>query len=43
LVKAGIECPFCKRPGIRLRRYKQGAFWITEYRCSNGHIFSKEI
>jgi hypothetical protein len=42
LEKSNLECPFCKRPGTRLRRYKQGAFWIVEYRCPNGHIFQKE-
>jgi len=42
LEKAGIECPFCKKAGIRLRRYKQDHLWITEYRCPNGHIFQKE-
>jgi hypothetical protein len=38
LEKAGDKCPSCGRTGVQLRRFKEGPYWIREFKCANGHI-----
>jgi GNAT superfamily N-acetyltransferase len=35
------ECPYDGLPGVQLRRFKQGAFWVREFRCSRGHVWQR--
>jgi Fe-S-cluster containining protein len=39
LEKAGGRCPMCNRTGVLLRRFKEGPYWVREFKCSNGHIY----
>ena len=40
--KAGdATCPYDGQNGVQLRRFKQGAFWIREFRCPKGHIWQR--
>jgi hypothetical protein len=41
LKKSGGRCPHDKRQGVQIRRFKQGADWIREFRCPKGHIFQE--
>lgn len=36
---SGITCPYDGLNGIQLRRYKQDAVWIREFRCPRGHVW----
>ena len=40
--KAGdATCPYDGMNGVQLRRFKQGAFWIREFRCPKGHVWQR--
>lgn len=44
LAKAGSSdytCPYDGLSGIQLRRFKQGAFWVREFRCPRGHVWQR--
>jgi Fe-S-cluster containining protein len=42
LEKSGGKCPIDGSQGVLLRRYKEGVYWVREYRCRKGHIFSEQ-
>ena len=42
LEKSGGKCPIDGKQGVLLRRYKEGAYWVREFKCPKGHIFSEQ-
>lgn len=42
LKKSGdATCPYDNLNGVQLRRFKQGAFWIREFKCPRGHVWQR--
>ena len=42
LKKSGdATCPYDNLNGVQLRRFKQGAFWVREFRCPRGHVWQR--
>ncbi len=39
--KSGGKCPFDGKQGVYLRRFYQSPYWMREYKCPKGHVFTE--
>lgn len=41
LEKSSGKCPYCGKTSVLIRRFKNGPYWMREFKCSNGHVFQE--